>query len=131
MSEKLKGKIVSVAATKTEAGKYMDTVIITYEKGDQTIYGDFCSPQLKAENIRLWRKIMLKAILGRQAINDDMVANVFKDYKASIYKKNIYVVPDEKYIDIVGIGKDQDNIFYPDAYGLFAGDDDENDSEEI
>jgi len=124
-----KGKIVAVTANRTDSGKYIDTLIISYKRGEANEYSDFLSPPLRADDIRLWRKIMLKAILGRNAINDDIVVNVFKDYKAAIYKKDVYVVPDEKFIEILGIGKTNDNIFYPDAYGAF--DDADDDEEEI
>jgi hypothetical protein len=128
--DNLDGKIVSVTAFKTENGKYIDTLIISYKRPDGTPeWGDFVSPMLGAENLRLWRRLMLKAILGRTAINDPIVANVFKDYKAAIYKKNIKVATDDEFIDVIGIGKDEDNMIYPSVYGLWdkESDDDEDD----
>jgi hypothetical protein len=127
--DNLDGKIVSVTAIKTENGKYIDTLIISYKRPDGTPeWGDFVSPMLGADNIRMWRRLMLRAILGRTAINDPVVVNVFKDYKAAIYKKDIKVATDDGFIDILAIGKDAENMIYPSAYGLWSV---ESDDEEF
>ncbi|MDR0461769.1 MAG: hypothetical protein LBG88_00305 [Christensenellaceae bacterium] len=121
----IKAKIVAVTVF-SEEGLYTDSIMLNFDYGKGIKYGEFASPELDATNIRMWRKVILLAVRGESS-KDDSIVNSFKSFKAEIFGKEVYVMYSGQ--EVIGIGKDSDNIFYPDAYQLWDDVDLDDDDE--
>ena len=116
MSDKpLRAKITSVLTDSSE-DIHIDTILVNYEDGEKTVKGEFTSPFLNTENLMLWRRVVLGAVLRQKAeANDDRISD-FSKYKSALELKEVFVANDSG--EIYGIGKDADNLFIPEAYGI-------------
>ena len=95
-----------------------DRIMFTFtDTNGKLQYGDFDSPFLNAENMRMWRRLCLCAILDKAMEADHPAVNSFKEYKAAIFGAELHIAYEAG--DIIGIGVNPDNIFYPDAYNLW------------
>ena len=119
----LKAKIVSVTSYNMD-GAFADSILVSFKDAQGVLqYKEFESPLLIAENIRMWRRVVLTVLLGRKVLSNEKPVNSFAEYKKQIYGQEVYVDYDGE--EVNAIGKDPKNMFYPEVYGLWGSGEEE------
>ena len=116
-------KIVSVQSVFIEEQFFIDEILTRFKIDGASQLKMFISPPLVAEDIRLWRRIVLTAVTGVETGPFVRAVNFFKDYKQALINKPIQVAWVKS--DIWGIGKDASKMFYPELLGLWGEDTDD------
>ena len=101
-------------------GVTRDVVLVGINLDGKPATGEFESPFLNAENLIEWRRIVVRAVTGNRLPEDDKSMENIGAYQSTIVGNQIFADYEHSDIGIVirGIGKTEDNIFYPAAYGL-------------
>ena len=110
-------KISSVTTFKSEDGVNSDSILLTFVDEGEKLSKEFASPFLNDENMRMWRRIVYYAVLGKLPPTDDDGAFVFSNYKNLISGRDVYVAYDGS--EVYAIGKKYNNMFFPEEYGLW------------
>ncbi|MCL2228376.1 MAG: hypothetical protein FWC00_00940 [Firmicutes bacterium] len=115
--------IVAVQSSFIENRLFYDEVLVRFKVDETTQLKMFNSPLLEADDIRLWRRIVLTAVTGNETSPIARAVNFFKDYKSTLMGKKVLVSWIDH--DVWGIGKTDDKMFYPGQHGLWGDDDEE------
>ena len=112
-----KGRVID-AITAEDSGIHADSIIIQFKADEksETLVKDFDGPFLNLENNRAWRKLCLFAITGKEYDLKSEEINNFELYRNTIQGHEIFITYDGQ---VFGIGKDTENMFFPDNYGLW------------
>ena len=116
----IEAKIVSVS-TFAEEGIISDEILINFHYENSPLFKDFESPMFDAENMRTWRRLVLSVVSDKKIPENDPDLASFATYKKAILNKDIYVAYDGQ--EIYGMGKNPKNMFFPEAYDLWASED--------
>jgi len=110
-----KGKILHASTAEVE-GVRNDSILLAFEHEGQKLQQEFTSPFMNDDNMQMWRKIVIYAVTGTKLADDNASTENFANYQSAIVGQDVFVVYNGE--DIVGIGRDASNIFYPAAYGM-------------
>ena len=113
----IKARIAGAITFRTEQGIYSDSILVTFEDDGIKITREFPSPFLNEENIKMWRRIVLIAVLDEKVATDNDSIYEFENYKNSISSRDVYIAYEEG--EVYAIGVNSNNMFFPDEYGLW------------
>jgi len=111
-------KIVAVTTLKAEK-MTSDSILCGFEYKGKKIAREFISPFLNDENIKLWRKITLAVLLNKKPATINDAGLEFEKYKSQIMNQTVIVTYDADDESVFGIGKTDDNMFFPAQYNLW------------
>ena len=112
----IKGKIVG-ATTLEAGGVASDSISVEFAQGGIKQTAEFVSPYLNAENMKMWRKVVMSVVWNQKILDTDPSLNGFENYRKELLNAQVFIVWHPEH-GIYGIGKKSDQLFFPDAYGI-------------
>jgi hypothetical protein len=114
----MEAKIVGVTTLHRE-GLHSDSVLCGFEFEGKKIAREFISPFMNDKNIKLWRKLTLAVLTGKKPAGIVDASLEFAKYKEAVSGQTVAIAYDDEEEAVFGIGHSAENMFFPEAYGLW------------
>jgi len=113
----IKARITSAVQQKRE-NILGEAIMLSFEFEGKTREEDFGSPLLTEENMVLWRRITLSAVLDQRSVKvEDPRVQDFEQYKSAVVQKEVFIAFNGA--EVYAVGANPKNMFFPYEYGLW------------